>query len=478
MTSEPNSFLKPARFSWPSPLPSQGWEGASSILSQTFPIEGFPASTIGYVFAPPPSDFAIAFGVPLQQPQFTIPAQIDGFPEEVDEDAPRGIRNNNPGNIEFGPFAESQGAIGSDGRFAIFPTPEMGIAAIVVLQRIYEDRYGLLSPNARIGRWAPANENNVAAYAGNVAGTMGIGVDDDFTVRDAAATALFLEAMIRHENGLMPYSSDQLLGAYALAFPVLEETPPPPLPTPRPAFVPPTPPLPTPRPAFIGPVSEEFPPPWPQRSTVQTSTPPLPQPNPLRDQGFAPSLGYVPVTPPTFASSPLAQTAMGVPSPLAQYGEMQQSTTPAFGVPVTPLQFGVTPPTAPRIAGTGLGAGVPATTPTFAWSPLAQPSLFDPPTRVAAKGNTGNTGRSAGKRVTASASQIGGLRDSDPMDVWVKNRTRQVEAKNAIPTATTRTQRATTKVAPVTALPNDNNTPEEWVTRRYAELAKKKAAMI
>ena len=38
----------------------------------------------------------------------------------------RNWRNNNPGNIEYGPFAMKYGATGSDGRFAIFPTEEQG----------------------------------------------------------------------------------------------------------------------------------------------------------------------------------------------------------------------------------------------------------------------------------------------------------------------------------------------------------------
>lgn len=42
----------------------------------------------------------------------------------------RGARNNNPGNIEDGPFARAQpGYQGSDGRFAIFETPEQGVRA-------------------------------------------------------------------------------------------------------------------------------------------------------------------------------------------------------------------------------------------------------------------------------------------------------------------------------------------------------------
>lgn len=47
-----------------------------------------------------------------------------------DPSLPRGIRNNNPLNIEAGTFTSSQpGYVGSDGRFARFETPEAGVAA-------------------------------------------------------------------------------------------------------------------------------------------------------------------------------------------------------------------------------------------------------------------------------------------------------------------------------------------------------------
>jgi hypothetical protein len=49
----------------------------------------------------------------------------------------RGLRNNNPGNIEFGSFAKKYGATGSDGRFAIFPTMVDGIRAIAELLIVY-----------------------------------------------------------------------------------------------------------------------------------------------------------------------------------------------------------------------------------------------------------------------------------------------------------------------------------------------------
>ena len=42
----------------------------------------------------------------------------------------RAWRNNNPGNIEGSNFANTHGAIGGDGRFAIFPSQEADIARL------------------------------------------------------------------------------------------------------------------------------------------------------------------------------------------------------------------------------------------------------------------------------------------------------------------------------------------------------------
>jgi nucleoid-associated protein YgaU len=123
--------------------------------------------------------------------------------------APRGIRNNNPGNIEYGKFARSMGATGSDGRFAKFPTPEQGIKALGALQKRYEDD-GLLTVTQRISRWAPASENNVTAYANAVAKKMGIDPNTPFSINDPKLGPAFVEGMIQHENGSQPYTKTQL----------------------------------------------------------------------------------------------------------------------------------------------------------------------------------------------------------------------------------------------------------------------------
>ena len=84
----------------------------------------------------------------------------------------RSWRNNNPGNMEYGPYAISKGAIGSDGRFAIFPTLEMGKKAQADLLFAGKN-YKNLDLKSAIARWAPSKENNTAAYQAEMLKSVG-----------------------------------------------------------------------------------------------------------------------------------------------------------------------------------------------------------------------------------------------------------------------------------------------------------------
>jgi hypothetical protein len=74
----------------------------------------------------------------------------------------RAWRNNNPGNLEDGKFARNNGAIGSDGRFAIFPDANTGLNAMVNL--LSTNVYQSLTIEDAINRYAPPSENNVDNY--------------------------------------------------------------------------------------------------------------------------------------------------------------------------------------------------------------------------------------------------------------------------------------------------------------------------
>ena len=78
----------------------------------------------------------------------------------------RGIRNNNPGNIEKSKNNKWQGMAESqpDKRFITFTSPEWGIRAIARILINYKDKYDLDTVKKIISRWAPPSENNTGAY--------------------------------------------------------------------------------------------------------------------------------------------------------------------------------------------------------------------------------------------------------------------------------------------------------------------------
>ena len=84
----------------------------------------------------------------------------------------RSWRNNNPGNIRKGSFADNSGAIGDDGAFAVFPDEKTGFAAVVGLLR--SQAYTNLSLKDALFRYAPPVENDSDAYVASVVDKTGI----------------------------------------------------------------------------------------------------------------------------------------------------------------------------------------------------------------------------------------------------------------------------------------------------------------
>src|SRR5260363_218431 len=125
------------------------------------------------------------------------------------ENEPRGIRNRNPGNIEYGPFARSHGALGSDGRFAQFCSAEQGLKALADLLQVYAKK-GRDTIRRIIKRYAPSSENKTEAYIASVAKRLGVGADTPLDMRDSRVIAGLMNAIIRIENGKNPYSADRV----------------------------------------------------------------------------------------------------------------------------------------------------------------------------------------------------------------------------------------------------------------------------
>ncbi|MGV6989240.1 integrating conjugative element protein [Testudinibacter sp. P80/BLE/0925] len=82
-------------------------------------------------------------------------------------------RNNNPGNIRAGEFAQRYGAIGvGPSGFAIFPDAETGERAIHALLKTRD--YNNQTIAGAIERYAPRNENNTDLYISMVTSTTGL----------------------------------------------------------------------------------------------------------------------------------------------------------------------------------------------------------------------------------------------------------------------------------------------------------------
>ncbi len=123
----------------------------------------------------------------------------------------RGIRNHNPGNLEYGKFAQAWHATGSDGRFAIFMTMVDGLAAMAALLIAYsniQDGKGGKIDTVReaISRWAPANENHTAAYIALVCTVLDCNQDDEFDFRDPNFLFWMVTAIGEEENGPAAFS--------------------------------------------------------------------------------------------------------------------------------------------------------------------------------------------------------------------------------------------------------------------------------
>jgi hypothetical protein len=129
---------------------------------------------------------------------------------------PRGIRNNNPGNIEWG--SPWQGLVPqgkrTDTRFAQFVDAPSGIRAIAVTLITYYDKRKAAdgskidSVKEVIDRWAPPNENDTKAYSAQVALLLGVDPKSEtLNLHDYATLRGLVEGIIRHENGKGPLTT-------------------------------------------------------------------------------------------------------------------------------------------------------------------------------------------------------------------------------------------------------------------------------
>ncbi|WP_019091578.1 hypothetical protein [Komagataeibacter europaeus] len=121
--------------------------------------------------------------------------------DSMNAGTPRGIRNNNPGNLDFVGQAGAHLETGvPDPRFAAFPTMGDGIRALRDQLARYGAR-GLDTVAAIIGVYAPARENATATYIAALCAQLHVAADTALDLNDPATMRQMICGITRMENG-------------------------------------------------------------------------------------------------------------------------------------------------------------------------------------------------------------------------------------------------------------------------------------
>lgn len=116
---------------------------------------------------------------------------------------PRGLRNNNPLNIErTGDRWRGMSPEQRDPRFVQFVAPEWGIRAAVVILRNYQRKYHLHTLTEILHRYAPAVENHTKRYIERVSSRAVISPDTALDLSDRELVSRLIEAMWCVECGV------------------------------------------------------------------------------------------------------------------------------------------------------------------------------------------------------------------------------------------------------------------------------------
>lgn len=116
---------------------------------------------------------------------------------------PRGLRNNNPGNIRQSSVRYTGEVQPSkDGAFKQFQSMEYGYRAMFVLLHTYARKHGINTIEGMISRYAPATENHTQAYIDAVSEWSGVPSTSHLTTTNAEVMIPIVAAMSRVENGV------------------------------------------------------------------------------------------------------------------------------------------------------------------------------------------------------------------------------------------------------------------------------------
>jgi len=116
---------------------------------------------------------------------------------------PRGIRLNNPGNVDrtnipWQGMANPQ----TDPRFITFIAPSWGFRCMARIIRTYT-KEGAATVQDIVNKWAPPVENNTSSYVTDVCQRMSVQPTDSFDFNSQIKP--LLKAITWHEQGMFPY---------------------------------------------------------------------------------------------------------------------------------------------------------------------------------------------------------------------------------------------------------------------------------
>lgn len=130
------------------------------------------------------------------------------------QELPRGVRNNNPGNIRRveGTAWVGQAEEQDDPDFVQFDSPEYGLRAIAVILANYKIRDGVTTIDEAIRRWSSTDQD---AYVANVA--MDCHVPPTETIDLEQYLPYILPAIVAQECAGYAYPEQTILNGISLA---------------------------------------------------------------------------------------------------------------------------------------------------------------------------------------------------------------------------------------------------------------------
>lgn len=139
-----------------------------------------------------------------------LPGELTGFPN-----SPRGIRNNNPGNLNYAGQSGAHLESGANARFAAFNSMEQGISALATQLQLYASR-GIDTVRGIISKYAPKGENNTEAYIKTIMKKLGVGDNQRLNLNDQNVLRELISGISTVENGAGKISIAQINAGLAL----------------------------------------------------------------------------------------------------------------------------------------------------------------------------------------------------------------------------------------------------------------------